>query len=69
MGVRVVFLLNCPLVLSLHKHKGVRIFLNKKKMRFSNRKSPLNNTSIDKTITPILLNNNSNLITNDDEIR
>ena len=68
MGIRVVFLPNCPLILSLHKHKGVGIFL-KKKMRFSNRKSPLNNTSIDKTITPILLNNNSNLITNDDEIR
>ena len=27
-GVRVVFLPNCPLVLSLHKHKGVGVFLN-----------------------------------------
>ena len=30
-GLRVVFLSNCPLVLSLHKHRGVGIFLNKKK--------------------------------------
>ena len=30
-GLRVVFLSNCPLILSLHKHSGVGIFLNKKK--------------------------------------
>ena len=27
-GVRVVFLPNCPLVLSQHKHRGVGVFLN-----------------------------------------
>ena len=27
MGIRVAFLLNCPLVLSLLKHKGVGAFL------------------------------------------
>ena len=26
MGVRVVFLLDCPLILSLLKHRGVRAF-------------------------------------------
>ena len=31
MEVRVVFLSNCSLVLSLHKHRGVGIFLTKKK--------------------------------------
>ena len=41
--VRVVFLPNYPLVLSLHKHKGVGIFWTKK-MRFPNRGSPLNNS-------------------------
>ena len=46
-GVKVIFLLNCPLVLSLHKHKGVRVFFNQK-MRIPNRGSSLNN-SIDKT--------------------
>ena len=30
MKVKVVFLPNYPLVLFLHKHKGVGIFLNKK---------------------------------------
>ena len=29
-GVRVVFLLDCPLVLFLLKYKGIRTFLNKK---------------------------------------
>ena len=46
-GVRVVFLPNCPLVLSLLKHRGVGIFLNKK-MRIPNNESSLNN-SIDDT--------------------
>ena len=27
-GVRVVFLSNCPLILSLLKHKGIGVFLN-----------------------------------------
>ena len=27
-GVRVVFLLNCSLILSLHKHRGIGVFLN-----------------------------------------
>ena len=45
MGVRVVFLPDCPLVLSLLKHKGVWPFLNKK-MRIPNRISSLN-SSID----------------------
>ena len=31
MRVRVAFLSDCPLVLSLLKHKGVDAFLNKKK--------------------------------------
>ena len=31
MGVRVVFLLDCPSVLSLLKHRSVGTFLNKKK--------------------------------------
>ena len=30
MGVKVVFLLDCPLVLSLLKHRGVEAFLNQK---------------------------------------
>ena len=30
-GLKVVFLLNCPLVLFLYKHRGVGIFLKKKK--------------------------------------
>ena len=29
-GVRVIFLLDCPLVLSLLKLKGVEVFLNQK---------------------------------------
>ena len=41
-GVRVVFLPNCPLVLSLLKYRGVGIFLNKK-MRIPNNESSLNN--------------------------
>ena len=46
MGVRVVFLPDCPLVLSLLKHRGIGAFLNIK-MRNPNKRSPLNN-SIDK---------------------
>ena len=46
MGVRIIFLPDCPLVLSPLKHRGVRTFLNKKKMKIPNRKSPLN-SSID----------------------
>ena len=42
-GVRVAFLLDCPLVLSLLKHRGVRAFLNLK-MRNPNRENPLNNS-------------------------
>ena len=45
MGVRVVFLPECPLVLSLLKHRGVWAFLNQK-MRNPNRGSSLN-SSID----------------------
>ena len=44
-GVKVVFLLYCPLVLSLLKHRSVWVFLNKKN-RIPNRGSPLN-SSID----------------------
>ena len=44
MRVRVVFLPNCPLVLSLLKHRGIGAFLNKKKMRIPNRENPLNNS-------------------------
>ena len=50
MGVRVVFLPDCHLVLSLLKHRGVGAFWTKK-MRNLNRENPLNN-SID--------NNNNN---------
>ena len=42
-GVKVVFLPDCPLVLSLLKHKGVGAFFNKK-MRIPNRENPLNNS-------------------------
>ena len=42
MGVRVVFLPDCPLVLSLLKHRGIGAFLNIK-MRNPNKRSPLNN--------------------------
>ena len=42
-GVRVVFLLDCPLVLSLLKHRSVGVFLNKK-MRIPNGGSPLNSS-------------------------
>ena len=45
MGVRVAFLPECPLVLSLLKHRSVGVFLNLK-MRNPNRGSPLN-SSID----------------------
>ena len=43
MGVRVAFLPNYPLLLSLLKHKGVGAFLNLK-IRNPNRESPLNNS-------------------------
>ena len=46
MGVKVVFLSDCPLVLSLFKHRDVKVFLNKK-IKNQNRKNPLN-SSIDK---------------------
>ena len=42
-GVRVAFLPNYPLVLSLLKHRGVGAFLNLK-IRNPNRESPLNNS-------------------------
>ena len=45
MSVRVAFLSDCPLVLSLLKYKGIGAFLNKK-MRNLNRRAPLN-SSID----------------------
>ena len=45
-GVRVVFLPNCPLVLSLLKYKDVRAFKKKKKLRIPNKGSNLN-SSID----------------------
>ena len=44
MGVRVVFLPDCPLILFLLKYKGVGAFLNPKKMRNPNRDSTLNNS-------------------------
>ena len=40
MRVRVVFLPNCLLVLSVLKHKDVDAFLKKKKMRIPNRGKP-----------------------------
>ena len=45
MEVRVEFLPDCPLILSLHRYRGVGVFSNKK-MRNPNRESPLN-SSID----------------------
>ena len=41
MEIRVVFLSDCHLVLSLHKHRSVEIFLNQKKEE-SKQESPLN---------------------------
>ena len=49
MGVRVVFLPDCPLILFLLKYKGVWAFLNKKKNEESKQGNFLNN-SIDKWI-------------------
>ena len=43
MGVRIVFLPDCLLVLSLFKHRGIGVFLNQK-MRISNRENPLNSS-------------------------
>ena len=43
MRVRVVFLLDCLLVLSLLKHKNVNAFLNQK-FRNSNKENSLNNS-------------------------
>ena len=40
MGVIIVFSLDCPLVLSLLKYRGVRTLKKKKKKRISN-KEPL----------------------------
>ena len=42
--VKVIFLLDCPLVLPLFKYRSVRLFLNKK-LRNPNRGSPLNNST------------------------
>ena len=47
-GVRIAFLSNYPLVLSLLKHRSVGTFLNLK-IRNPNRRSPLNN-SIDNLV-------------------
>ena len=44
--VRVVFLPNCPLVLSLLKHRSIGAFFNQKKKRNPNKENPLN-SSID----------------------
>ena len=41
--VKVIFLLDCPLILSLLKHRDVRAFFNKK-MRIPNKRSPLNSS-------------------------
>ena len=51
MGVRVAFLPNYPLILSLLKYRNVWVFWNKKKSD-SNRCSPLN-SSIDKIKTKV----------------
>ena len=51
MRIRVVFLLDCPLILSLFKHKDVGVFLKKKRKKNSNRRSPLN-SSIDILFLP-----------------
>ena len=45
MGVRVAFLPNYPLVLSLLKYRGIRAFLNLK-IRNPNRENPLNSIDI-----------------------
>ena len=44
--VKIVFLLDCLLVLSLLKYKGIRVSLNPKKMRIPNKRTHLN-SSID----------------------
>ena len=46
MGVKVVFLLDCPLVLSLLKHRTVKAFLNKKKNEDPKQGSLLNSKVI-----------------------
>ena len=56
MGVKVVFLPNCPLVLFLLKHRSVGAFfsLKKKKMMIPNRGSPLNSSIDDERILVVL---------------
>ena len=39
-GVRVVFLLDCLLVLSLFKHRSIQGFLNKKKLESQTKEAP-----------------------------
>ena len=53
MGIRVAFLPECPLILSLLKYRGAGAFLNQK-MRNPNRGSPLN-SSIDIDIVDITI--------------
>ena len=44
MGVRVVFLPNCPLILSPLKYKDIWAFFNQKKKRNPNKRNPLNSS-------------------------
>ena len=44
--VKIIFLPNCFLILSLLKHRSVRHFWTKKKMRISNKGSSLNSTVV-----------------------
>ena len=39
-GVRVAFWLDCPLVLSLFKYRGIRAFLNEKKWEIQTGEAP-----------------------------
>ena len=43
-GVRVIFLLDYPLILSLLKYRSIGAFFNKKKIKNPNRRNSLNNS-------------------------
>ena len=60
MGVRVVFLLDSPLVLFLLKHRSIGAFLNKKKNENPRRK-PLNNSRYNRVILSLNCTSKSNV--------
>ena len=56
MGVRIVFLLDCHLVLSLLKYRSVGAFKKKKKKRENLKQGNLLNSSIDNKMMICFLN-------------